>query len=94
MDGQRVTCDPTRIEEILREAWNAIFQKGAHMLTQQADTFMAERGHLFPQRGQDGLGRLSGSRVRRCAEAGPATSAGSDGWMPAELRWLPPLAFD
>eukprot|EP00969_Alexandrium_andersonii_P092815 4096393-Alexandrium_andersonii.AAC.1 len=25
-DGERITCDPTRIEEILREAWNDIFQ--------------------------------------------------------------------
>eukprot|EP00969_Alexandrium_andersonii_P097201 4290538-Alexandrium_andersonii.AAC.1 len=41
-----------------------------------------------------GLGRLSGGRVRRRAMAGPATSAGPDGWMPSELRHLPAIAFD
>eukprot|EP00969_Alexandrium_andersonii_P036519 1600572-Alexandrium_andersonii.AAC.1 len=46
------------------------------------------------------LGRLSGGRIRLCALAGPATSAGPDGWisaiwpMPAELRHLPAIAFD
>eukprot|EP00969_Alexandrium_andersonii_P098668 4354139-Alexandrium_andersonii.AAC.1 len=40
-----------------------------------------------------GLARLTGERVQRCARAGPATSAGPDGWMPAELKYLPASAF-
>eukprot|EP00969_Alexandrium_andersonii_P236580 10444038-Alexandrium_andersonii.AAC.1 len=40
------------------------------------------------------LGRLTGERVHQCAMGGPATSAGPDGWMPAELKYLPASAFD
>eukprot|EP00969_Alexandrium_andersonii_P106887 4715035-Alexandrium_andersonii.AAC.1 len=44
-DGERTACDPTHIEEILRDEWRKIFQHGRETLSQQAEQLIAERGH-------------------------------------------------
>eukprot|EP00969_Alexandrium_andersonii_P211126 9324811-Alexandrium_andersonii.AAC.1 len=93
-DGEGVTCDPVRIEEIVREAWQKVFAHEADTLRGKALAFCEHRAGLFPSGAEVGLSAHTGNSLWEAARAGPKTSAGPDGWLPAELRLLPTEAFD
>ena len=86
------TSKVARMHECLHEEWSTILDQHREREDTWND-FEAENIPFFPQEPRMRDIVITGKMLHEAIKStNPGTAAGSDGWKPGELRWLPRAA--
>ena len=82
------------MHQCLHEEWQGVLDQHKNR-GDTWDAFSAENSQFFPDLPRIGNVTLTGDILYEAIQStDPGTAAGSDGWKPGELRWLPKTAWD
>ena len=85
-DKDGYTADPERIDAHIRKEWGRIFDVDQETMRRDAEAFVGKYQQHIYQAPEWRLGRITTDEVWQTIIHAPATAAGPDGWMPADLR--------
>ena len=92
--NQRYTSNVERMHQCLHEEWQGVLDQHKNR-GDTWDAFSAENSQFFPDLPRMDNVTLTGDILYEAIQStDPGTAAGSDGWKPGELRWLPKKAWD
>ena len=88
------TSNVDRMHQCLHEEWSSILDQHRDREDKWND-FETKNSEFFPQLEKMKDILITGEMLHEAIKStNPGTSAGSDGWKPGELRWLPRAAWD
>ena len=92
-DESGYTADPERIDNHVRTLWARIFDVDKGQMERNAERFAQKYEQYIYTAPEWKLGALTTREVWETITNAPATAAGPDGWLPADLRVCSPQAI-
>eukprot|EP00969_Alexandrium_andersonii_P256294 11330538-Alexandrium_andersonii.AAC.1 len=73
-----ITSEPSKLDQMLREAWQGVFQAAGENVPEQIATFMERYGEFVFEHDEVSMSRLTGEQLMRAAVNAGLTAPGVD----------------